>query len=169
MIGAEDCLNLNIYVPAIESSKLLPVIVWIHGGAFQWHMEYYNGQFTKPDYLMDRDVILVTFSYRLGPLGSFSFSINLTVLFSIDEFILNEYFFHNSGFLSTGDEIVPGNMGLKDQNMALRWVKANIKSFNGNPEEITLTGLSAGGASVHYHYLSPLSVGLFKSKYFFSL
>lgn len=67
------------------------------------------------------------------------------------------------GFLSTGDEVVPGNMGLKDQNMALRWVKEHIHAFNGNPEEITLTGLSAGGVSVHYHYLSPLSKGLFTS------
>ncbi|XP_043273322.1 uncharacterized protein [Venturia canescens] len=135
VVGAEDCLYLNVYVPEIESSKKLPVIVWIHGGAFQWHMEYnyYTGELTKPDYLMDRDVIVVTFDYRLGPLG----------------------------FLSTGDGVVPGNMGLKDQNLALKWVKEHISAFGGDDEQITLTGLSAGGASVHYHYLSPLSRGLF--------
>lgn len=69
-----------------------------------------------------------------------------------------------SGFLSTGDELISGNMGLKDQNMAIRWVKENIKGFGGNSDEITLFGLSAGGVSVHYQYLSPLSKGLFKRK-----
>jgi hypothetical protein len=64
-----------------------------------------------------------------------------------------------AGFLSTEDEVVPGNMGLKDQTAALRWVQRNIPSFGGNPASVTLTGQSAGGASVHYHYLSPLSHG----------
>ncbi|KAF7996027.1 hypothetical protein HCN44_009065 [Aphidius gifuensis] len=138
--GAEDCLYLNVYKPVVESSKVLPVIVWIHGGAFQWHMESKDGEFTKPDYIMDRDVILVTFSYRVGPLG----------------------------FLSTGDDLISGNMGLKDQSYAIRWVKENIKGFGGDPEEITLFGLSAGGVSVHYQYLTPLSKGLFKRGLSFS-
>lgn len=64
-----------------------------------------------------------------------------------------------AGFLSTGDEVVPGNAGLKDQSMALRWVRDNILMFGGNPDSVTLTGCSAGGASVHYHYLSPMSRG----------
>jgi carboxylesterase type B len=64
-----------------------------------------------------------------------------------------------TGFLSTEDEVVPGNMGLKDQTAALRWVQRNIASFGGNPASVTLTGQSAGGVSVHYHYLSPLSHG----------
>lgn len=58
-------------------------------------------------------------------------------------------------------------MGLKDQSMALRWVFNNIKSFGGDPNKITIFGMSAGGASVHYHYLSPMSAGLFKSKRLF--
>ncbi|XP_026687867.1 venom carboxylesterase-6-like [Diaphorina citri] len=66
-----------------------------------------------------------------------------------------------SGFLSTGDEIVPGNNGLKDQVAALKWIQRNIAKFGGNPANVMLTGMSAGGASVHYHYLSPLSQGLF--------
>lgn len=67
------------------------------------------------------------------------------------------------GFLSTGDDVVPGNMGLKDQSMALKWVHDNIKFFGGNPEKITLVGFGTGGSSVHYHYFSPLSAGLFQN------
>nr|CAD7404517.1 unnamed protein product [Timema cristinae] len=64
-------------------------------------------------------------------------------------------------FLSTGDEAAPGNFGLKDQVAALRWVQDNIAVFGGNPNSVTIFGESAGGASVHYHILSPLSQGLF--------
>lgn len=130
--GAEDCLYLNVYVPADRrtNAQSLPVIFWIHGGAFQFG----SGMQMGAKYLMDRDVILVTFNYRLGMLG----------------------------FLSTEDEIVPGNMGLKDQSMALRWVSENIEWFGGDPKKVTLVGLSAGGVSVHYHYLSPMSAGLFQ-------
>lgn len=70
-------------------------------------------------------------------------------------------FVNDAGFLSTGDAAIPGNAGLKDQVLALEWVQKNIASFGGNPDSVTLTGLSAGGASVHYHYLSPRSKGLF--------
>lgn len=129
--GAEDCLYLNIYVPAERRNlQLLPVIFWIHGGAFQ----YGSGMDMGAKFLMDRDVVYVTINYRLGPLG----------------------------FLSTEDEVVPGNMGLKDQSLALRWVSENVEWFGGDPKKITLVGLSAGGASVHYQYLSPMSAGLFQ-------
>ena len=65
------------------------------------------------------------------------------------------------GFLSTGDELAPGNLGLKDQVEALRWVKKNIASFGGNPNCVTITGYSAGAWSVSLHLLSPMSKGLF--------
>ncbi|XP_076754889.1 carboxylic ester hydrolase-like [Xylocopa sonorina] len=131
VLGSEDCLYMNIYVSVRDDNETqLPVMFWIHGGAFQF------GSANELDErrLMDRRIILVTFNYRLGPFG----------------------------FLSTEDDIVPGNMGLKDQSMALRWVRNNIESFGGNPRQITIFGLSSGAASVHYHYLSPLSAGLFQ-------
>lgn len=59
-------------------------------------------------------------------------------------------------------------MGLKDQSMAIRWVNENIEYFGGDKKKITLTGLSAGGVSVHYQYLSPLSAGLFQNGISFS-
>nr|AYK27451.1 carboxylesterase CarEB2 [Lasioderma serricorne] len=92
----------------------------------------YGGSY-GPKIIMDRNVVYVNFNYRLGPLG----------------------------FLSTEDEIVPGNVGLRDQILALKFIKDNIQYFGGNPDSITLTGMSAGGASVHIHYMSPLSKGLF--------
>ncbi|PSN36676.1 Venom carboxylesterase-6 [Blattella germanica] len=130
--GEEDCLFLNVYSPMLPAggAPLLNVIVNFHGGAFM----YGSSELYGPKFLLDRDVILVTVNYRLGPLG----------------------------FLSTEDEVVPGNMGLKDQVVALRWVQRNIAAFGGNPASVTIAGQSAGGVSVHYHYLSPMSHGLFQ-------
>jgi carboxylesterase type B len=61
--------------------------------------------------------------------------------------------------LSLENEEVPGNAGLKDQVMALRWVQQNIAQFGGDPGNVTIFGQSAGGASVQYHMLSPMSKG----------
>uniref|UniRef100_A0A0K8TIJ0 Carboxylic ester hydrolase n=1 Tax=Lygus hesperus TaxID=30085 RepID=A0A0K8TIJ0_LYGHE len=131
--GSEDCLYLNIYTPKLPTEeaggKLLDVIVYIHGGAFKVGA----GDIWGPLILLDRDVILVTFNYRLGILG----------------------------FLSLEDNVVPGNNGLKDQRLALQWVQNHIASFGGDPNKVTIAGMSAGGASVHFHLLSPLSAGLF--------
>ena len=63
------------------------------------------------------------------------------------------------GFLSTEDLVIQGNQGLKDQAQAIRWVNENIHKFGGDPNRVTLFGESAGGASVHYHIISPLSRG----------
>jgi hypothetical protein len=67
--------------------------------------------------------------------------------------------FLSAGFLSLPDAGVPGNNGLKDQVMALRWVQQNIKQFGGDPGNVTIFGVSAGAASVQYHMLSPMSAG----------
>ncbi|XP_065216332.1 esterase E4-like [Planococcus citri] len=86
-----------------------------------------------PSYFMDHQIIIVTIHYRLGLLG----------------------------FLSTGDHVLPGNNGMKDQVMALKWVQKNIAAFGGDPNKVTLFGESAGAGSVHYHMHSSLSKGLF--------
>lgn len=64
-----------------------------------------------------------------------------------------------TGFLSTEDEVIPGNNGLKDQSKLLQWVNENIEFFGGNPASVTIAGTSAGSSSVHYHMISPLSKG----------
>ncbi|XP_012262883.2 esterase E4-like isoform X3 [Athalia rosae] len=108
-----------------------PVIVWIHGGGF--FMGSGNDDICGPDYLIGGDVIVVSINYRLNVFG----------------------------FLQLRDPVASGNMGLKDQRAALKWVKENISQFGGDPNNITIFGGSAGGASVHYQLLSPLSKGLF--------
>lgn len=69
------------------------------------------------------------------------------------------------GFLNLEHEIAPGNQGLKDQVMALKWVQENISSFGGDPNNVTIFGESAGGGSVHYLAISPLAQGMFSNIY----
>ncbi|XP_046988543.1 uncharacterized protein LOC124594225 [Schistocerca americana] len=66
-------------------------------------------------------------------------------------------FLLNTGFMSTGDSLLPGNLGMKDQVLTLKCIKQNIKAFGGNPDEVTIAGQSSGGSVVHCHLLSPLS------------
>ncbi|KAK9885279.1 hypothetical protein WA026_010774 [Henosepilachna vigintioctopunctata] len=131
----EDCLYLKVYTPYLpneKENKTLPVMIYIHGGAFVMGSGTIN--FFKPYKIMDHDVIMVAVQYRLG-------------------------FF---GFLSTEDLECPGNNGFKDQQFAIRWVKENIKNFGGDPSRITISGESAGAVSVGYHLLSSNSKGLFR-------
>lgn len=64
-----------------------------------------------------------------------------------------------AGFLSTGDDVLPGNLGLKDQILALKWVRKNINEFGGNRDAITIFGQCAGAVSAHLHILSPMAAG----------
>ncbi|KAH8359337.1 hypothetical protein KR093_006073, partial [Drosophila rubida] len=131
--GIENCLYLNVYVKSMSTEKLLPLIVFFFGGGFE------KGDPTRdvhsPDYFMMRDVVVATVSYRVGPLGFLSLE-------------------HPSAG-------VPGNAGLKDQLLALKWITQNAASFNADPGNVTAFGESAGAASVHYLMLNPDAAGLF--------
>ncbi|KAL7286432.1 hypothetical protein TKK_0019380 [Trichogramma kaykai] len=136
IIGSEDCLYLNVFTPhvdfsAINSNNLKAVMVWIHGGGFS--SGFSNTDFYGPDYLMENDVVLVSFNYRLGIFG----------------------------FLNLNHPHATGNQALKDQNLVLRWVRQNIAAFGGNPNLVTIFGQSAGAVSVDLHVLSEMSAGLF--------
>ncbi len=131
----EDCLRLNIYssnLPTIDNVALKPVLVYLHPGGF-WGVGSSSQYFAGPHYLMDQDLLFVSLNYRLGSLG----------------------------FMSTGTAECPGNNGLKDQVIALRFLRSHIARFGGNPDDITLMGYSAGAMSISMHLVSPMSVGLF--------
>ncbi|MGX7896988.1 carboxylesterase/lipase family protein [Tsuneonella sp. HG222] len=137
-ISREDCLYLNIWTPADAEGKRLPVMVWIHGGAFA------NGMRSSPTYdgarFADEGVILVTLNYRLGIFG----------------------FLAHPDLTTQSDVRSSGNFGLEDQLAALRWVAANIAGFGGDPGNVTLFGQSAGGASVLDLVTSQRARGLFR-------
>ena len=116
----EDCLSLNIASP--ENAADLPVMIWIHGGAYLTGSA--NGAIYDMESLASKGVILVTINYRLGPFG----------FLKLDEVT-------NGIIPSTGNE------GLLDQRLAIQWVKENIEAFGGNPENITIFGESAGSWS----------------------
>ena len=136
--ASEDCLFLNVYAPADANAKSkLPVMFWIHGGG------YSGGASSEPrhngDFLPLKGVVLVTINYRLGVFG----------------------------FLATSDLAkeangAVGNYGLMDMVAALQWVKANIKNFGGDPDNVTIFGESAGSLAVSTLMASPAARGLFQ-------
>jgi para-nitrobenzyl esterase len=134
---SEDCLYLNIWTPAESPDTKLPVMVWIHGGAFNFgspSLPEYNGA-----HLAKKGVVVVTISYRLGPLGFLAHP------------LLSRESAHGTS----------GNYGLLDQIAALKWVQKNIAPFGGDPERVTIFGQSAGSRSVTLLMISPMSAGLF--------
>lgn len=134
--GNEDCLTLNIWAGP-PGKKQRPVMFWIHGGGFM------NGgsatAVTDGAALARHGVIVVTINYRLGRLG----------------------FFAHPALSAESPGATLGNYGLMDQIAALRWVRANIAAFGGDPGNITIFGESAGGSSVAALMTSPLARGLF--------
>lgn len=131
---SEDCLTLNVWRPA--GARALPVMVWIHGGGFVM------GSSASPvldgGSLAKRGIVVVTFNYRLGRFG---------------------FFAHPA--LTAQAHGAPTNFGLLDMIAALRWVRANIAAFGGDPGNVTIFGQSAGGAAVNFLMTSPASQGLF--------
>lgn len=124
-VGNIDCLRLNIYVPNTATSQnRLPVMLWIHGGAFIKGSGN-RAQFA-PDFLIRHNVIIISINYRLGPYG----------------------------FFCLDTPTVSGNQGLKDQFLALKWINENIQSFGGDANKVTIFGESAGAWSIHLHLLS---------------
>ncbi|CCD64759.1 Carboxylic ester hydrolase [Caenorhabditis elegans] len=130
---SEDCLFLNIVTPPDAKEKKLPVLVFIHGGGFQFGDTSMIGYQKAADNFVSKDIIFVSIQYRLGPLG----------------------------FFTTGDSEIPGNMGLWDQTLALQFLHEVLPDFGGDPDRITLAGHSAGAASVSALLYSPHSDHLF--------
>lgn len=133
----EDCLFLNVWKPSVATNKSkLPVLVWIHGGAFVMGSGsgYSGTAFAK------QNVILVTINYRLGRLGFFAFP-------ALSTEKPNEY---------------KGSYAYMDQIAALEWIQKNIGAFGGDPKNVTIFGESAGGVSVHSLLTIPSADGLFQ-------
>ena len=135
---SEDCLFLNVYTPAsAKATSKLPVMVWIHGGGF------IAGAGSEPRYtnsaLVSKGVVLVTINYRLGVFG-----------FLTSEDLAKEADGH------------AGNYGLMDMAAALRWVKANVAAFGGDPGNVTMFGESAGSFAVNALTAAPEARGLFQ-------
>jgi para-nitrobenzyl esterase len=134
---SEDCLYLNVYTPTLHhgDGDGRPVLVWIHGGGLtQDSGRNYDGTKLAAD-----GTVVVTINYRLGALG---------------------FLAHPA--LASRPGGPAGNYGLMDQQAALRWVRANISRFGGDPHNVTIAGESAGGLSVLAHLVSPGSRGLFQ-------
>jgi para-nitrobenzyl esterase len=133
---SEDCLSLNVW--ARPHAHKAPVIVWIHGGSLEF------GGSAEPMYngskFAAHGVVFVSLNYRLGPLGWLALP----------------------ALSAQSPRGVSGNYGLLDQIAALKWVRANIASFGGDPDNVTIMGESAGALSVAYLLASPLARGLFQ-------
>ncbi|MEH2549340.1 carboxylesterase type B [Bradyrhizobium sp. AZCC 2262] len=131
----EDSLYLNVFAPASGRSKLRPVIVWLHGGGLL------NGRTNDYDprkLVKDGDLVVESTTYRMNVFG---------------------YMAHPS----LDKEGHPfGNYGTLDQQAALKWVQQNIKTFGGDPNNVTVFGESAGGIAIMFNLVSPGAAGLFQ-------
>lgn len=137
--SSEDCLFLNLWMPANTTKNAkLPVMVWIHGGAFVF------GSGAQPDFsgasFTDKGVILVSINYRLGRLGFFAFP----------------------ALSKEHPEEAKGNYAYMDQIAALQWIQKNIADFGGDANNVTIFGESAGGVSVQSLITMPAAKGLFQ-------
>nr|WP_252349788.1 carboxylesterase family protein [Acidomonas methanolica] len=135
---SENCLSLNIWRPSERRGESLPVMIWVHGGAF------IGGSSAEALYdgtrLAQKGVTVVSFNYRLGRLG---------------------FFTHPALTAARPKGEAQANYGFMDQIAALGWVRDNIARFGGDPEQVTLFGQSAGGASVNFLTVMQSARGLF--------
>lgn len=133
---SEDCLYLNVWTPAKTANAKLPVLVYFYGGGFSAG----DGSETRYDgeSMAQKGIVSLTINYRLGIFG----------------------FFSHPELTAESSHHASGNYGLLDQYAALKWVKANIAAFGGDPDKITIAGESAGSIAVSAQMASPLSKGL---------
>lgn len=135
---SEDCLYLNVWTPAKESTEKLPVFVWIYGGGLNSgsaNCDIYDGK-----EIAEQGVVYVSLNYRVGVLGFMAHP------------ELSEESGHNAS----------GNYGFMDQLQGLKWVQENIEAFGGDPNNVTIAGQSAGSFSVNAQIASPLAKGTFQ-------
>jgi para-nitrobenzyl esterase len=133
--AGEDCLSVNVWAPA--GARGLPVMFWIHGGAYIFGSSADAG--TEGDTFARDGVIFVSCNYRLGALG-----------------------FLHAGCLDEAYATASGSYGLADQIAALRWTRDNIAAFGGDPDNVTIFGVSAGGTYVTELLGCPSAQGLFR-------
>lgn len=137
IVGSEDCLYLNVYRPAAARPRdLLPVLMFIHGGSNQ---KGAGSDYDPSQMVAKTGIIVVTINYRLNVFG----------------------FLAHPSLDAEAGEPSSGNFGLLDQQAAMRWVRANILGFGGNPLNVTLDGESAGGIDICANLVSPQAAGLF--------
>lgn len=135
--ASEDCLTLNVWTPAKATGAKLPVMVWIHGGAYEGGsgiMPLFDGTA-----LASQGIVVVTINYRLGMLG----------------------FFSHPELSAESPDHVSGNQAVTDMIQSLKWVQANIGGFGGDKDNVTIMGESAGGTSMGLLLLSPKANGMF--------
>ncbi len=137
IVGQEDCLYLDIKAPLADSEQARPVMFWIHGGG---NTSGYKGFYNYDELVRREDVVVVSFNYRLGPLG---------------------WFTHPAIQGGQSDLDQSSNFGHLDIIAALQWVQSNIATFGGDPNNVTIFGESAGGHNVFAMLASPLAEGLF--------
>ena len=140
VIGSEDCLFINVWTPKKRpSEKLLPVLVYIHGGFLMYSSGDWNGLHPSPELVSEMEVVGISFNYRLNALG----------------------FLALKSLSDVSPSKTSGNYGFMDQILALKWVQANIRKFGGDPESVTLIGQSSGGTSELALLASPRASGRF--------
>lgn len=134
----EDCLYLNVYTKDLNTAAPRPVVIFIHPGGL-YILSGSSSNF-GPEYLLEEDIVLVTFNYRLA----------------------------HFGFTSIGSKEAIGNAGFKDQVLVLKWVQKHVHHFGGDRNCVTLMGDSAGALSISLHLASPMSRNLFHRAFMMS-